>query len=124
MVLIGLDNIGAAFGKSRWTIKRWAREHRFPIARLPDGKWCVTPTLIDAWLLARNEVDPFAQPVQNTKRKTNPLRGRARLLAERSQQMPHNATVVRHAHADPQLGSPEDTEAKAERAALELKDRG
>ncbi len=54
-ILIGLDDIGAAFQRSRWTIRRWISEHGFPAAQLPDGTWVTTNSLIDRWLLSRSE---------------------------------------------------------------------
>ncbi len=52
-ILVGLDAIGAAFQRSRWTIRRWIDEEDFPAAWLPNGQWCTTTTLIDQWLLDR-----------------------------------------------------------------------
>ena len=54
-ILVGLDAIGAAFQRSRWTIRRWIDTENFPGAWLPDGTWVTTYTLIDQWLLARVE---------------------------------------------------------------------
>ncbi len=54
-ILVGLDAIGAAFHRSRWTIRRWIDEESFPAAWLPNGQWCTTTTLIDQWLLNRAE---------------------------------------------------------------------
>ena len=52
-ILVGLDAIGAAFQRSRWTIRRWIEQHAFPAAQLPDGTWVTTHSLIDRWLLVR-----------------------------------------------------------------------
>ena len=57
-ILVGLDAIGAAFQRSRWTIRRWISEHGFPAAQLPDGTWATTNSLIDRWLLSRAEDEP------------------------------------------------------------------
>ena len=57
-ILVGLDAIGAAFQRSRWTIKRWILEHAFPAAQLPDGTWVTSYALIDNWLLSRTEDGP------------------------------------------------------------------
>ncbi len=57
-ILVGLDGIGAAFQRSRWTIRRWISEHGFPAAQLPDGTWATTNSLIDRWLLSRAEDEP------------------------------------------------------------------
>ncbi len=54
-ILVGLDSIGVAFQRSRWTIRRWIDNENFPGAWLPDGTWVTTYTLIDQWLLARIE---------------------------------------------------------------------
>ena len=51
--LVGRDAIGAAFQRSRWTIRRWITAEAFPAARLPDGTWATTHALIDRWLLTR-----------------------------------------------------------------------
>lgn len=42
-VIVGLEAIGAAVGKSRWTVRRWSVVHDFPIARQPGGEWVLTP---------------------------------------------------------------------------------
>jgi len=52
-VLVGLDNIGAAFGRSRWTIRRWIAEEGFPACQLPDKSWAVSQGAIDRWLANR-----------------------------------------------------------------------
>ena len=52
-VLVGLDNIGAAFGRSRWTIRRWIDEEGFPACQLPDKSWAVSRGAIDRWLVDR-----------------------------------------------------------------------
>ena len=57
-ILIGLDDIGAAFQRSRWTIRRWISEHGFPAAQLPDGTWATTHGLVERWLLSRAEGEP------------------------------------------------------------------
>ncbi len=57
-VLVGLATIGGEFRRSRWTVARWIKLHDFPAARLPDGSWAVTPSLIDNWLIERRASDP------------------------------------------------------------------
>jgi hypothetical protein len=52
-VLVGLNAMGAAFRRSRWTIRRWIDTEDFPAARLPNGEWTTTLPLIDEWVLAR-----------------------------------------------------------------------
>ena len=38
---------------SNTTFYTWKDHHDFPIASLPDGRWCTTKTLIDDWIFAR-----------------------------------------------------------------------
>ncbi len=38
---------------STTTFYHWKDEHDFPVAQLPDGRWCTSKTLIDDWVLAR-----------------------------------------------------------------------
>ncbi len=52
-ILVGLDAIGAAFQRSRWTIRRWIEHEGFPAAQHPDCTWVTTHSLIDRWLLSR-----------------------------------------------------------------------
>jgi len=52
-VLVGLTAIGALFQRSRWTARRWIADEDFPAARLPNGEWTTTLSLIDGWILAR-----------------------------------------------------------------------
>ena len=56
-IVTGLEDIGAIFGRSRWTIARWVKSHGFPAARLPNGEYCTTPGLIDGWIMARRNVE-------------------------------------------------------------------
>jgi len=49
----GLEAIGAAFGRSRWTMARWVKEENFPAGKLPNGEHITTPTLVDQWILQR-----------------------------------------------------------------------
>ncbi len=58
--LVGLDAIGAYFGRSRTTARRWIVDQDLPASRLPDDTWCTTPTLLDQWLLARRGNDGAA----------------------------------------------------------------
>ena len=53
-VIVGLDAIGAVFGRTRWTIRRWIERESFPASQLPDGTWTTTQGLIEQWLKARN----------------------------------------------------------------------
>ena len=63
-VIVGLDEIGGLFGRSRWAIARWIRTQGFPAARLPDGKWFTTMGLIEAWTLERHARDPIVSQVE------------------------------------------------------------
>ena len=60
-VIVGLDEIGNLFGRSRWAIARWIRTQGFPAARLPDGKWFTTIGLIEAWTMERHARDPLVR---------------------------------------------------------------
>ena len=57
--IIGLENIGRFFSRSRWTIARWVREEGLPAARLPGGHWVTTESLLEAWILERRRQDPL-----------------------------------------------------------------
>ncbi len=46
-VIVGLDAIGAIFGRTRWTIRRWIERERFPASQLPDGTWTTTQSQIE-----------------------------------------------------------------------------
>jgi hypothetical protein len=50
-LMIGLEEIGAYVGVSRWTITRWAESQGFPIMKRPDGVYTTSARLIDLWLL-------------------------------------------------------------------------
>jgi hypothetical protein len=63
-VIVGLDEIGNLFGRSRWTIARWIRTQGFPAARLPDGKWFTTMGLIEAWTMERRALDPIVRQAE------------------------------------------------------------
>ncbi len=53
--VVGLENIGKLFDRSRYTIARWIADYDFPAAQLPNGQWATSHSLIDDWLLARSE---------------------------------------------------------------------
>jgi len=57
-VLVGLATIGGEFHRSRWTVARWIKLHDFPAARLPDGSWFTTASLIDGWNKELRARDP------------------------------------------------------------------
>ncbi len=52
-VFTGLVTIGALFGRSRWTVKRWIKTEGFPAGQLPDGTHATTLPLISEWVLER-----------------------------------------------------------------------
>ena len=56
-LIIGLENIGVAVGRSRWTVRRWIYHESFPACRLPDGVYATSSTLIDGWVSARAAAD-------------------------------------------------------------------
>ena len=56
--VVGLENIGKLFDRTRWTVRRWIDHEGFPAAQLPDGTWVTTHSLIDHWLLSRAEGEP------------------------------------------------------------------
>lgn len=49
-----LPSIASYLDISVSSVRDWIKKHAFPAGKLPNGLWCTTPTLIDAWLLARN----------------------------------------------------------------------
>ncbi len=53
--VVGLENIGKLFDRTRWTVRRWIDHEGFPAAQLPDDTWATTNSLIDRWLLSRSE---------------------------------------------------------------------
>ncbi len=57
-ILVGLASIGGEFHRSRWTVARWIKLHDFPAARLPDGSWFTTASLIDGWAIELRARDP------------------------------------------------------------------
>jgi predicted DNA-binding transcriptional regulator AlpA len=58
-LIVGLNAIGRAVGRSRSTLWRWILWRDFPAARLPDGRYATTSTWIDAWLQERRAKDPY-----------------------------------------------------------------
>jgi hypothetical protein len=52
-VFVGLDRIGALFGRTRWTIRRWIASEDFPACQLPDKSWAVSLSAVDDWLANR-----------------------------------------------------------------------
>ena len=51
--VVGLEAIGAIFGRTRWTIRRWIEREGFPASQLPDGTWTTTQSQIEQWLRDR-----------------------------------------------------------------------
>ena len=56
-LIIGLERIGSAVRRSKWTVRRWIYHEGFPACRLPDGMYATSPALIDGWVLARAAAD-------------------------------------------------------------------
>jgi len=52
-VIVGLEAIGAVFGRTRWTIRRWIERESFPASQLPDGTWTTTKSLVEQWIQGR-----------------------------------------------------------------------
>lgn len=52
-VLVGLERIGAAFGRSRFSIRRWIEHEGFPAAQLPNGQWWTSLQAIERWRAER-----------------------------------------------------------------------
>ncbi len=63
-IIVGLDEIGGRFGRSRWAVARWIRTHGFPAARLPDGRWFTTMGLIEGWIMERRARDPLVMKAE------------------------------------------------------------
>jgi hypothetical protein len=59
MLFIGLDEIAKLFGKSRWTIARWIKQHGLKARRLPDGQWITSTSFIDDWIAQGHKADPL-----------------------------------------------------------------
>ncbi len=53
--VVGLENIGKLFDRSRYTVARWIADYDFPAAQLPNGQWATSHSLIDEWLFPRSE---------------------------------------------------------------------
>ena len=52
-LIFGLEAMGTEFHRCRQTIARWIRVEDFPAARMPNGDYITSHTLIDNWLLSR-----------------------------------------------------------------------
>ena len=63
-IIVGLDEIGGRFGRSRWAVARWIRTQGFPAARLPDGRWFTTMGLIEGWIMERRARDPLVMKAE------------------------------------------------------------
>ena len=53
-LIIGLNDMGRLFGRSRQTMARWVRVENFPASRLPNGTYVTEPELIRRWILSRS----------------------------------------------------------------------
>ena len=56
-ILAGLDVIARALRAHPNTIRRWIKMHGFPAVKTPDGVYCTTIGLVEAWLLAKLQED-------------------------------------------------------------------
>jgi hypothetical protein len=55
MALIeGMPKIATAINRSESTVRRWHKRHGFPLAKLPNGNWATSQSLIDNWILSRD----------------------------------------------------------------------
>ena len=46
-LIVGLVAIGELFDRHRETISRWVRTEGFPAAKMPNGEYVTSPTLVD-----------------------------------------------------------------------------
>lgn len=54
--ICGLRAIGKFCGMSPSTIRNWIDRQAFPACKMPNGQWGTTAGMIDAWVLARQNV--------------------------------------------------------------------
>jgi hypothetical protein len=94
MIIIGLKNIGAVFGKSRFTAAKWIKKHGLVARRLPDKRWCTSLTFIDDWIAQGYRNDPLVKD-----RNPKPIRTRRKSPTRQHQGQPHEP-VVHKADAD------------------------
>ena len=53
--IIGVTDIARYCGISLVTVWRWRRLHGFPATTLPDGRIYTTKSLIDKWVMSRQD---------------------------------------------------------------------
>lgn len=53
--IIGVADISRYCGISLVTVWRWRRLHSFPATTLPDGRIYTTKSLIDKWIMSRQD---------------------------------------------------------------------
>lgn len=53
-MLEGLKEIAEYMGKHPWTIAKWITEGYFPAAKNKEGRWFISTSLIDTWIVAGN----------------------------------------------------------------------
>ena len=71
-----LPEIAKMVGRSDQTVRKWIRIHGFPAAKMPNGNWMTTPTLIDKWILARaNQNEKLGAGKYNYPEKKDSARG-------------------------------------------------
>lgn len=92
MIIIGLKNIGAVFGKSRYTAAKWIKQHGLVARRLPDKQWCTSLSYIEDWIAQGYRADALVKS-----RTSKPIRPRAKAAHRKPK---NNAPVVQSPDAD------------------------
>ncbi len=59
-MIYGLLGVAEYMRYSIGTVRRWKRQHAFPLFKMPNGTWATSTELIDCWLQARDE--PLSTP--------------------------------------------------------------
>jgi excisionase family DNA binding protein len=59
--LEGAAEIAHYLGKHRNTISKWIVSGFLPATKTPEGKWFITTSLIDAWIVAGNTAELAAK---------------------------------------------------------------
>lgn len=76
MIVVGLKNIGALFGKSSRTAYRWITQHGFIARQMPNGHWFTSLTFVDQWIQDGHANNPLVKG-------TKPIRVRRKGKAAR-----------------------------------------
>ncbi len=56
-ILEGIPNIAEFFGRSYDTIARWIKAGYLPAGKTPQGRWFITRSLIDNWVIAVHKAE-------------------------------------------------------------------